>query len=296
MKRRILSLGLLVAANVIVAGVPAAQPKAADSLRVATSANLGEESKASSDTAGATLRSFIKTETGLDADIQAKMDYPKLADLLEKGQLDLGVMQGYEFAWISLQHPDLKALTIAVNERPTLNAYIVTRKDTKIKDLNDLKGKKLAIPNGAPFLDVYINGECQRLKSAPAIYFSKITHPVNAEDAVDDVVDKAVDAAVVERVFLEAYKQRKPGRFGALAETAHSPPFPPAVIVYKDGAIDAAKLKRFEDGLLNANKKQQGKEMLTFFKLTGFQKPPADFGKILADTAKAYPPAKEDVK
>ena len=33
-----------------------------------------------------------------------------------------------------------------------------------------------------------------------------------------------------------------------------------------------------------------GQTMLTLFKLTGFEPPPADFDKVLAETRKTYPP------
>jgi len=294
MMKRLLSLGLIVAANLCVVGVPAQQAKKADRLRIGTSANLAEENQASADTAGDTLRKFIKTETGLESDNDTTLDYAKIAELLDKGQLDVGVLQGYEFAWVHSQHKQLKPLAVAVNEKAYVYACVLVRKDSKITDFNGLKGKSVAIPHGTPFLKVYVDGECKRREAAADAYFSKITHSDNAEDAVDDVVDKKVDAAVIQQVSLDAYKQRKPGRFSVVAEAAHSPAFPPTVIVFKEGALDPGKRKRFEDSLLGAHKKQQGKEMLTLFKLTSFQKAPADIDKVLVETLKAYPPPKSE--
>ena len=37
-------------------------------------------------------------------------------------------------------------------------------------------------------------------------------------------------------------------------------------------------------------KKEKGETMLTLFHLTGFERPPEDFGKVLAQTRKDYPP------
>src|SRR5205823_14458272 len=103
-------------------------------------------------------------------------------------------------------------------------------------------------------------------------------------------VDGAVQAAVADRAALEAYKQRKPGRFKQIKEVAHSQPFPPPVVAYYGNYLDAATLKRFEDGLLGAAKKEKGQTTLTLFHLTGFERPAADFAKVLADSRKNYPP------
>src|SRR5438105_1065584 len=66
----------------------------------------------------------------------------------------------------------------------------------------------------------------------PSQFFAKTTAPANSEDALDDVVDKVVQAAVVDRVALEAYKRRKPGRFTQLNPAATSRQFPTTVIAY----------------------------------------------------------------
>src|SRR5262245_20779972 len=62
-----------------------------------------------------TLRRFIKDETGFTNDIVRQEDWQELADKMKKGELHVGVFQGYEFAWAQERHPDLKPLAIAVN-------------------------------------------------------------------------------------------------------------------------------------------------------------------------------------
>jgi len=45
-------------------------------------------------------------------------------------------------------------------------------------------------------------------------FFSKAIGKENVEDGLDDVVDGNIQAAVLESAALEAYKRRKPGRYG----------------------------------------------------------------------------------
>jgi hypothetical protein len=100
----------------------------------------------------------------------------------------------------------------------------------------------------------------------------------------------------VDRVGLEAYKRRKPGRFAQLRELAHSQPFAPPLVAYYNEVVDPQTRKRFQDGLLTANGKEKGQRLLNLFKLTGFESPPNDLSQVLAETRKAYPPPKEAAK
>ena len=120
-------------------------------------------------------------------------------------------------------------------------------------------------------------------------FFSKITSPENVEDALDDVVDGKIQLTAVDRVGLEAYKRRKPGRFKQLKEIARSQPFPPAVVAYYGGALDAQTLRLVKDGLLNAAKKDKGEMLLNLSHLTSFEDVPEDFAQVVARMRKAYP-------
>jgi ABC-type phosphate/phosphonate transport system substrate-binding protein len=270
-----------------------------DILRIGTSGTItpsGNDRK-KEEAALATLKSFIKEETGLNNDILREMGWNELADRMAKGQLHIGVFQGQEFAWAQEKYPDLKPLAIAINVYRYPVVYVVVKKNNPVKDFAGLKGQSLSLPNiGEDCLHLFVERQCQMQGKAPNTYFSKVLTPDNVEDALDDVVDGAVQAAVVDRVALEAFKNRKPGRFNQLKPVAESQPFPPPVVAFYDKKLDAPTLKRLEDGLLNAHRKEKGETMLTLFRLTGFETAPSDFGKVLADTRKAYPPPNAKAK
>jgi hypothetical protein len=103
-------------------------------------------------------------------------------------------------------------------------------------------------------------------------------------------VDGQVQVTVVHRAALEAYQRRKPGRFNRLREVVRSQPFPPAVVAYYQAGLDEATLRRCEDGLLGAARKEKGEMLLALSRLTGFETTRADVGRVVADTRKAYPP------
>jgi len=239
-----------------------------------------------------TLKAFIKDETGLDNDIQRQPDWRELADRMAKGQLQLGVFQGYEFAWALDGRPGLKPLALAVNVYRYPTVYIVVKKDNPAKDFAGIQGQSLSVPaTGEGILNLFVERQSQAQGKKLDAFFAKVTAPENVEEALDDVVDGVVQATVIDRAALEAFKRRKPARFSQLRPVVQSQPFPPPVVAYYDKQLDEATLQRFQQGLLNASKKERGQTMLTLFHLTNFEPVPPDFGEVLAKTRKAYPPA-----
>src|SRR5262249_17616881 len=86
------------------------------------------------------LKDFIKSETGMDNEIVRQKDWRELADKMSKKELDIGVFQGYEFAWAQEKHAGLKPLALAVNVHRYPVAYVVTKADNKAADFAGLQG------------------------------------------------------------------------------------------------------------------------------------------------------------
>jgi ABC-type phosphate/phosphonate transport system substrate-binding protein len=269
------------------------EPYKIDILRIACCGALNEKSTPKEKSALETLQRFIKDETGLDNEIQRHKDWREVTEKLSKGEVHLGVYQGFEFAWAQEKDPELKPLALAVNVELYPIVYVVVQKKSEVKDFAGLQGQTLSLPTtatGQRHLQLFLEHQCQASGKEIEKFFAKISNPDNIEDAVDDVVDGIVNATVLDKTALEAYKRRKPARFAKLKDIVRSQPFPPVTVAYYDKIVDERTLKRFRDGLLGANKKEQGETLLTLFRMTGFQTPPADFDKVLEESRKTYPP------
>jgi ABC-type phosphate/phosphonate transport system substrate-binding protein len=289
-------MGMLLAAFGLLAS--GQQAKKIDVLRIGTSGSLAlNTSGTKEETAMEALQSFIKTETGFDNEIIQERNYEELIQKMAKGELHLGVFQGFEFAWAQEKDSKLRPLALAVDVYHYRYAYLMVRRDGKLANFAGLQGQVLSLPRaGQGHLRLFVDHLCQEQGKPLPAYFSKIATAETIEDALDDVVDGVVQAAVVDRVGLEAYKRRKPGRFNRLKELAHSAAFPPPLVAYYEGALDAPTRQRFQNGLLNANQKEKGQRLLNLFKLTGFAVPPGDFNQVLAETRKVYPAPKNATK
>jgi ABC-type phosphate/phosphonate transport system substrate-binding protein len=206
-------------------------------------------------------------------------------------KVQLGVFHGIEFAWARLRYPELRPLVIAINQQRYLKACLIVRADSTVANFGDLKDKVLALPQQSrDHSHLFLRQRCLEYKKEPASFFAKITSPANAEDALDEVVDGTVQASVVDSLSLDCYKRRKPGRFAKLKTAQPSEQFPAAVVVFRPGILDEAMLTRFREGMLNANRTALGRQLMTLWKLTGFEQVPADYDQNLIDIAKVYPP------
>jgi ABC-type phosphate/phosphonate transport system substrate-binding protein len=136
---------------------------------------------------------------------------------------------------------------------------------------------------------LFLERRCLARGKAPQDFFASVATPATAEDALDDVVDGAVQAAVVDGVALTCYQRRKPGRFARLKEVQRSETFPAAVVAYRAGGLDGETLGRFREGMLRANEDARGRQLLTLWKITGFEEVPEDYERTLAGIIKAYP-------
>lgn len=240
----------------------------------------------------------MASQTGMMGHLSKAGDALDLGQKLNEQKVHLGIFHGYEFAWARQKYPELKPLVIAVNTNRHLRALLVVRSDSEAATFGDMKDKTVNMPRGNRghcylFLEQRCNaaGDC-----AAAEHLSKITTGANAEEALDEVVDGTVDATIVDRVALDCYKRRKPGRFAELKVAVESEVFPAGVVAYRPGTIEEKALNRFRDGLVNCQKTILGRQLLTMWKLTAFEPIPDDYEKTLTDIAEAYPPPAEEAK
>lgn len=236
---------------------------------------------------------LMKAQTDLSNELAPSTDPGDLGEKLTKDQLHLAVFQGIEFAWARQKYPELRPLVIAVNKKQNRQAHLMVRKNSKVTEFAELKGKQVAIPcGGREHCRLFLQRNCQECGLGPDDFFAGIAKP-NAEKALDDLVDDVVQAVVVDGIALDCYKQRKPGRFAKLKDLQKSELFPDSVVAYHPGVFDEATLQGFRQGLLKAHETPLGRQLLTLWSLTGFENIPEDYEQILTETSKAYPPPSE---
>jgi ABC-type phosphate/phosphonate transport system substrate-binding protein len=242
------------------------------------------------------FRSLLETQTGLRGQMVTVPDIDRLGQQMAEGKVQLGVLHGVEYAWLRENYPQIKPLVIVVNERRNLEAFLMVPRDSEVVGFADLKGKTLALARfSREHCHLFVEHGCQQCGATPQHFFTRITTPGDAEDALDHVIRGVVAATVVDGITLDYYRRQKPGCFAKLKTAVRSGPFPAAVIVYRPGSLDEATAQRVRDGLLQAGQTAGGRQLLKMCRMTGFEQVPADYDQILDQIVKAYPPQSRPV-
>jgi len=241
----------------------------------------------------ADFRSVITLTSGLKADIDTSDDADVVADRLNKRELDLGIFHGHEFAWLRKHHPELRPLVIIPGKHEIERAYVVVHRDSAAHSIADLKGKRLNKPFGMKehcrlFLERTL---ADTAKMPVKRFFSGFDKSASQTAALDAVGRGDAEATIVDMEGWEFYKEIKgPAQTKNLRVLAESDPFPPAVIAYREGALDEGTLTRFRDGLFKAPSTREGRELMKAWNIAAFRDVPADHARSMDAVLKCFPP------
>ena len=237
------------------------------------------------------FEALMIAQTGMGGEVISVGNGEAVARHLMEGKIQLGVIEGIEYAWLKRKYPQLRPLMITINHDIHPRACLVARKDREVDAAEDLQGKILVeLKESRQYCRLFRD---RLFRQDPAVqanqFFSQIVTVQHAEAALDDVVDDRAHAAILDTVSFGRIQRRKPGRAGQLEIIDVSEAFPASVIIYREGAIDGTRLQRFQQGMLNANKNILGQQLLTMWKLTAFAPVPRDFEQVAAQIIETYP-------
>ncbi|HWY86732.1 MAG TPA: PhnD/SsuA/transferrin family substrate-binding protein [Gemmataceae bacterium] len=240
---------------------------------------------------GGPFKTLIKEFTGLDGQLKVGGDAFEVGKKLADGKLELAVFHGFEYGWARQKYPELRPLTIAVSKHRQVRAFLVVRDDSAVQSFSDLRGKDVGFPRKSKeHSRLFLENSCAEFGHCSArAFFGQVQASANADDALDDILRGKLQAVVTDTMSLEEYERFKPGCYARLKVVKQSEPFPPAVIVYREGALDADTLKRFRDGMIGANQSPRGRDMMSMFKMTAFEPVPDDYGQMVAEILRHYP-------
>lgn len=227
------------------------------------------------------IQKDTKTEAVFDV-----MSLPQAETEFKTGKIQLVILTGLEYAWLQAGNPEAKALLVASTDEGTTRTVVVTKESDVAKDLKELSGAKLAIPDRVPFVSQYY---LESTLGQPLEKAFQIKKAGNVDDTLEEVLDGNARAAIVTGAGMEVFKERKPGRFKKLKAVHTSIDFPPATVMYHEKYADKDALAKFKDALLKSNEKPEGARVLTLYKLKGFEVVPAGFEQKVQEVAKAFP-------
>jgi len=270
--------------TLLLASLPA-QAQDPDTLRIGFVESIVQESPVSRRQAfSKEFSDLVRDFTGMKSTVTQGINSETAAKQLEDGKWDLGIFHGLEYAWVIGNHPKLKTLMITTTRVSPVKAVLVAKKEGGANSAADLKGKNISL-----LQVMHCKLFAEKIAGKSRDYFGNISPTRSVEDALDELLGDHVQGAIVDTAALAVYKNLQPGRYDRLKVVTESEPFPPAIIVYREGHLSKAMLERLKTGMMKANQTDRGRESLDAFKVTGFADVPADFQQSLANIVQAYP-------
>jgi ABC-type phosphate/phosphonate transport system substrate-binding protein len=233
----------------------------------------------------------LSSETGGMTGELVKIGDPNdLPRQLADNHVQFGIFTGYEFAWAREKYPDLKPLSIAVSEPVRPQVLVIVPSNSRVKKFADLKGLTLSRPrtcrpHALLCFDRWLLDQGQECNH----FFKKITVQAESSETIDDVAEGVSQAALVDNSIWGWYQKNKPKRTAQLRVAFRSEEFPPTVVAYYPGNLDETIVQRFHQGMLTAHHTITGKQLMSLWKMTGFQEVPKDYEESLKEILKAYP-------
>jgi ABC-type phosphate/phosphonate transport system substrate-binding protein len=235
------------------------------------------------------FRTLMESQTGIKSELETAPNAHELGLMLNENKIQLAVFNGVEFGWAQQEFPKLKPLIIAVNKQRELFAHVLILKDSKLRDFAELQGQTVALPRLSRHHCHLFFEHCQQEARRQCQDFKiQVATSKGTEAALDDLLRGKVQACVADGVALESYKREKPGSCEKLKTLTRSEPFPSAVVAHVPGVLDEKTLTQFRTGMLRAHETSIGRQLLAMCRLTGFEKVPDDYQKLVNEIVKLY--------
>jgi len=261
-------------------------------IRIGVSGSLFRDVPAS--IVSAMSRPFNKvmvSQTGMTGELTKVSDPLDLAKQVISDSTQLGIFTSYELAWARQKHPDLKPLMTLVSEGRHPQVLVVVPAASSVQSFADLKGLTLSRPRASrPYALLFLERRTQALGGEPKQFFADIHLNPESTEVLDDVVEGKAQAALVDCDTWDWYRRTKPKRTAQLRVAVESEKFPATVVVYYPGNLDEKVVKRFRQGMLCAHDCPTGRQLMSLWKISGFQDVPKDYEDGLKEILKAYPP------
>lgn len=222
---------------------------------------------------------------------QFQFDNPEgLAKSLNENKIQLAVMPGIELGWLGNKADGLTPIALAYTNDIRLRAYLITRNDEKAHKLEDLQGKKIALPRRLQHhTQLFLHTSIAKTGSQPMAYFGKSQIAPDVDAAIECVLDKEATVVIVDGLSWEVFQDRKPARAKRLKIIAESPTFPTSALVTKLGNIEPDQLQQLKDGLFTADQKPFCRQILNFWRISKFVPASPEYDQLVKNIVKDIP-------
>ncbi len=208
------------------------------------------------------LQAYIGKRLGRTVQLVDRGNYKEMNRLLETGELDAAfVCAGPYVEGKEKFGMELLAMPL-VKGKPIYRSYIIVRKDSPIKQFEDLRGKVFAFAdpksNTGKLVPTYM---LSRMNETPDSFFAHYIFTYGHDQSIRSVAERLVDGAAVDSLILDYLAQRTPALIKNIRIIAKSGPYGIPPVVVRPG-LDPELKKQLKDILLSASADPEGNDIL----------------------------------
>ncbi|QVL33035.1 PhnD/SsuA/transferrin family substrate-binding protein [Telmatocola sphagniphila] len=232
---------------------------------------------------------IVYDTTGMNSLVTHDRDWASVAEKLEKGDYEVAVFLGHEFAWAKEKYPDFEPMVCSAPLHKTQQAFFIVKYDNEAKSIADLKDSKIALPHG--FVDhslLYFQSQVRKCLGDDC-KLNGVYCPETIEDALNDVINGKASMALTDSASWEYFQNNQPGRASNLKVMCSSEVFPAACIAYRKGKLNPNTVDQMTNGLIGASKNANALALLRMIKLQGFEPISKTYNDELKKIAQLYP-------
>ena len=209
------------------------------------------------------MLNYIGQKIGKKVEIIQQENYAEMDAMLEKGVVNVAFVCSGPYI---KDHEKFGAELLVAPQsygRPFYNAYIIVNKDSNVKGLENLRGKKFAFTdpksNTGKIVPEYM--VVKKFNEKPEKFFSEVIYTKSHDKSIEAVAKKLVDGASVDSLIYDYTVKKNPvyTQFTKIIEKSPSYGIPP-VVVNKN--VDPKLKAALRDAFLNMNKDPRGREIL----------------------------------
>ena len=208
------------------------------------------------------LLKYVENELERRVELAQRRTYREVNDLVRRRLVDFAFVCSLSYV---LGHDEFGMEILAVpevNGKAQYYSYIIVRTDSKISDLEGLRGKTFA------FMDpdsntgwLYPAYRLAQMGESTDAFFSNYVYTYSHDNSIRAVAGQAVDGAAVDSLVFDHMIASNPGLAAQVKIIEKSPPFGiPPVVVHP--ALDSETKEQLRDILLNLHLDEKGRQAL----------------------------------
>ena len=209
------------------------------------------------------LIDYIGAKLGSPVEMVQKENYDEMDGMLERGEVQVAFLCSGPYVKDRAKFGADLLVAPQSYGQPFYHAYIITHKDSPIKDMAGLKGKRFAFTdpksNTGALVPTFMVAKEFNVK--PEKYFSEVMYTRSHDKSVEAVAKKVADGASIDSLIYDYAVKKNPVYTSQTKIIKKSPPYGiPPLVVRKE--MDAALKGKIKNILLNMHSDPQGKAIL----------------------------------